>query len=206
MPNAGAGSARPHLRHHRGRRLPERIVQRAGRSPQSVGVSLGSGASFRLAKCSLARFIAVARSRFRRLLAESTNRAALIDTHEQMDRLAADLQGLVLKIRMLPLGPLFQQFRRTARDIARGAARVMGDVTIVGIAGGNVALSFYTQPLEVSIQTTYWGSRPELVELFNLAGRGLVRTELTTYSLDDAVQAYHDLHGGQVRGRAVIVP
>lgn len=91
-------------------------------------------------------------------------------------------------------------------DIARLAARSLGDATIVGIAGGSVPLSFFSQPYEVSIQTTYWGSRPELVELFDLAARGLVHTESTTYSLDDAAQAYRDLRAGTINGRAVIVP
>jgi len=91
-------------------------------------------------------------------------------------------------------------------ELARAAARPLGDVTIVGIAGGSVPLSFFSQPYEVSIQTTYWGTRPELVELLDLAARGLVHVESTTYPLDDALQAYRDLRAGRVRGRAVIVP
>ncbi|MGV0849757.1 NAD(P)-dependent alcohol dehydrogenase [Mycolicibacterium phlei] len=91
-------------------------------------------------------------------------------------------------------------------ELARAAARSLGDVTIVGIAGGSVPLSFFSQPYEVSIQTTYWGSRPELVELLDLAARGTLHIEATTYSLDDAVRAYRDLHEGTIRGRAVIVP
>ncbi|BBX18413.1 oxidoreductase [Mycolicibacterium duvalii] len=91
-------------------------------------------------------------------------------------------------------------------ELARAAARPLGDVTIVGIAGGSVPLSFFSQPYEVSIQTTYWGSRPELTELLELAARGLVHVESTTYSLDDAAQAYRDLAAGKVRGRAVVVP
>lgn len=91
-------------------------------------------------------------------------------------------------------------------ELARAAARPFGDATIVGIAGGTVPLSFLSQPYEVSIQTTYWGSRSELVELLELAARGLVHTESTTYSLDDAAQAYRDLQAGKVDGRAVVVP
>ena len=94
----------------------------------------------------------------------------------------------------------------TTINLARASARPLGDVTIVGIAGGVVPFSFFSQPYEVSLQTTYWGSRPELVELFNLAARGLVKAEYTTYSLDDSVKAYHDLHEGKVSGRAVVVP
>ena len=90
--------------------------------------------------------------------------------------------------------------------LARAAARTLGDATIVGTAGGTVPFSFFSQSYEVSIQTTYYGSRTELAELLDLAARGLVHAESTTYSLDDAAQAYRDLHDGKVRGRAVVVP
>lgn len=91
-------------------------------------------------------------------------------------------------------------------ELARFAARTMADVTIVGIAGGEIPVSFFSQPYEVSIATTYWGTRPELVELLALAARGDVSVEHTTYSLQDGVEAYRDLHEGRVSGRAVIVP
>ena len=90
--------------------------------------------------------------------------------------------------------------------LARAVARVMGDVTIVGIGGGEVPLGFFTQPYEVSIATTYWGSRGELVELLALAAKGLVSTESTVYSLEHGADAYRDLHAGTVTGRAVVVP
>lgn len=89
---------------------------------------------------------------------------------------------------------------------AMAAARVLGDVTIVGIAGGSFPWSFFSQGYEINLATTYWGSRPELLELFALASRGLIHTEHTVYSLDMAPQAYKDLKAGKVRGRAVIVP
>ena len=91
-------------------------------------------------------------------------------------------------------------------QLARSVARVMADVTVVGIGGGEVPLSFFSQPYEVSIATTYWGSRPELVELLALAARGDVSSERTLYSLDDAARAYRDLREGTVTGRAVVVP
>ena len=34
------------------------------------------------------------------------------------------------------------------------SARQLGDLTIVGIAGGTVPVSFFTVPYELSIQTT----------------------------------------------------
>lgn len=91
-------------------------------------------------------------------------------------------------------------------NLARAAARVMGDVTVVGIGGGEIPLGFFSQPYEVSIATTYWGSRPELTELLALAASGQVSTERTVYRLDDAARAYRDLRDGTVMGRAVVVP
>ena len=92
--------------------------------------------------------------------------------------------------------------------LAAGAAsaRQLGDITIVGIAGGTLPVSFFGVPYEASVQTTYWGNRRELVEVLDLASRGLLHTETTLYTLDDAGQAYRDLAHGTVRGRAVVVP
>ena len=86
------------------------------------------------------------------------------------------------------------------------AARQMGDLTIIGIAGGTLPLSFFSIPYEVSVQTTYWGSRPELVELLTLAARGLIESIITTYTLEEATDVYKKLKAGDIDGRAVIVP
>jgi propanol-preferring alcohol dehydrogenase len=89
---------------------------------------------------------------------------------------------------------------------AVGCVRQLGDITIVGIAGGSLPVSFFGVPYEVSVQTTYWGNRRELVEVLDLASRGLLMAETSLYTLDDAAQAYLDLAHGTVNGRAVVVP
>ena len=91
-------------------------------------------------------------------------------------------------------------------QLAAAVSRPLGDVTIVGIAGGTLAFGFFSVPYEVSLQTTYWGSSVELVEVLELARRKVVRAEVTTFSLDDATDAYAALHSGSVHGRAVVVP
>lgn len=58
----------------------------------------------------------------------------------------------------------------------------------------------------MSLQTTYWGARHELLEVLDLGGRGLIESEITTFSLDDAPSAYEALKSGDIEGRAVIVP
>jgi alcohol dehydrogenase, propanol-preferring len=89
---------------------------------------------------------------------------------------------------------------------ATACARQLGDITIVGIAGGTLPVSFFGVPYEVSVQTTYWGNRRELVEVLDLAARGLLAAETSLYTLDDAASAYQDLAHGTVKGRAVVVP
>lgn len=92
--------------------------------------------------------------------------------------------------------------------LALGAAvgRPLGDLSIVGIGGGTLPVSFFSLPYEMSVQTTYWGTRPELVELLELAARGMIEPKVTTFSLDEASRAYEALKAGEVDGRAVIVP
>ncbi len=86
------------------------------------------------------------------------------------------------------------------------AARTVGDLTIVGLGGGSLSVGFFSVPYEVSIQTTYWGSRPELLEVLDLGARGLVRPKTTTFGLDEAMRAYRMMQDGSLEGRAVIVP
>ncbi|HLU71562.1 MAG TPA: zinc-binding dehydrogenase, partial [Nonomuraea sp.] len=72
--------------------------------------------------------------------------------------------------------------------------------------GGTLPLSFFSVPYEVSLQTTYWGTRPELIEVLNLAARGLLRPDTVQFPLDQATDAYHQMENGQLTGRAVVVP
>lgn len=92
--------------------------------------------------------------------------------------------------------------------LALGAtvARQLGDLTLVGIAGGSMPFSFFSQPYEVSLQTTYWGTRPELIEVLDLGSRGLLRPKVTEVSLDEAVDAYRHMAEGKLQGRVVVVP
>jgi propanol-preferring alcohol dehydrogenase len=89
-----------------------------------------------------------------------------------------------------------------------GAAcvRTLGDLTIIGIGGGTLPVGFFSVPYEVSIQSTYWGSRPELIEVLDLGARGLIRPRVVTFPLTEAPAAYRQLREGSVHGRAVIVP
>jgi propanol-preferring alcohol dehydrogenase len=90
--------------------------------------------------------------------------------------------------------------------LAQQVVRTLGDLTIVGAGAATLPVGFYTQPYEVSVQAPCWGSRPELAEVLRLAARGLITPEITTFTLDDALDAYRQMQDGTLRGRAVIVP
>ncbi|MFD7731193.1 NAD(P)-dependent alcohol dehydrogenase [Kitasatospora phosalacinea] len=90
--------------------------------------------------------------------------------------------------------------------LAGQLAAVEGDVTIVGIGGGTLAVGFGALPYEVSVTSPYWGSRSELVEVLDLARAGAVDVHVETYGIDEAPLAYERLHAGKVNGRAVILP
>ncbi|MDP3969578.1 MAG: NAD(P)-dependent alcohol dehydrogenase [Nocardioides sp.] len=91
-------------------------------------------------------------------------------------------------------------------QLAAQSVRGLGDLTVIGLAGGNLAFSFFALPYEVSLQTTYWGNRAELVEVLHLAARGLLGVHLSRFTLDEAPAAYEQLARGEVLGRAVVVP
>ena len=91
--------------------------------------------------------------------------------------------------------------------VAAASVAVAGDVTIVGIGGGTLAVGFGGGlPFEVSASFPYWGTRPELMEVLELAREGLVSSHVETFTLDEAPTAYERLHAGDINGRAVVLP
>jgi propanol-preferring alcohol dehydrogenase len=91
-------------------------------------------------------------------------------------------------------------------DLAGAMAGLESDVVIVGIGGGALAVGFGVLPHETTVTAPYWGTRPELVEILELARAGAVEVHVEAYSLDEAPRAYERLRQGAVGGRAVILP
>ncbi|WFE44030.1 NAD(P)-dependent alcohol dehydrogenase [Verrucosispora sp. WMMD1129] len=154
------------------------------------------------------------------LKATTAARVVAVDTREEALRLAeecgADVtmqsaEGTAEEIRRVTGGrgaDVVLDFVGADATLKLGvaAARTVGDLSIVGLGGGSLSVGFFSVPYEVSIQTTYWGSRPELLEVLDLGARGLVRPKTTTFSLDEAMSAYRMMQDGTLEGRAVIVP
>jgi two-component system chemotaxis sensor kinase CheA len=66
---------------------------------------------------------AIAQGRMRRMLQEKCSSSGtgheVLETHGGLEALFLELQELVMKIRMVPVGPTFHRFARTVRDMAR---------------------------------------------------------------------------------------
>lgn len=90
--------------------------------------------------------------------------------------------------------------------LAAAVSRPLGHVTLVGIGGGSIPFGFFTVPYEVSLASTYWGSRTELMEVIALAEAGHIRPHVERFTLDRATEAYGRMAAGELTGRAVIVP
>jgi NAD+-dependent secondary alcohol dehydrogenase Adh1 len=59
---------------------------------------------------------------------------------------------------------------------------------------------------EFNIVGNLVGNFPELSELMTLAAQGVVKLATRTYRLDQVNEAMHDLIGGRLTGRGVLVP
>src|SRR5581483_7929980 len=90
--------------------------------------------------------------------------------------------------------------------LAAQCGRFEGDLTIVGLAGGAFAFSFFSQPYECSLQTTYWGSAIELIEVLELARAGKIHAHVERHPFEDAIEVYERLRRGEIQGRAVVCP
>jgi two-component system chemotaxis sensor kinase CheA len=78
---------------------------------------------------------AIGQGRLRRMIEEKyvvkTSGSELLETQHGLEALFLDLQELVMKIRMVPVGPIFHRFARSVRDTARKSGK-LARMLIVG--------------------------------------------------------------------------
>jgi alcohol dehydrogenase, propanol-preferring len=91
-------------------------------------------------------------------------------------------------------------------QLAGQVARVRGHLTIVGLGGGTLPVSFFGLPYECSVASPYWGFIPELMDVVSLAQAGKIRMLVEYFPLERAGEAYQLLREGKLEGRAVITP
>lgn len=86
--------------------------------------------------------------------------------------------------------------------------RKRGNLVLVGLFGGSAELVLPTIPLKaITIQGAYTGNYKNLVELVELAKKGVINPIVSKrYSLSDVNTALTDLKQGKIIGRAVMNP
>ena len=79
---------------------------------------------------------------------------------------------------------------------------------MVGLFGGSLEISLVSIPLKsITIQGAYTGNYNDMVELLDLARKGVINPVISKrYSLEDANAALEDLKARKIIGRAVINP
>ncbi|WP_061960921.1 NAD(P)-dependent alcohol dehydrogenase [Demequina flava] len=90
--------------------------------------------------------------------------------------------------------------------LAREVVAIQGSVTVAGIANGVAEWSFFTTPYESSLTNTYWGTIEDLHEIAALYRDGKIEMDVTTFTMDEALDAYQKLVNHEILGRAVVVP
>jgi two-component system, chemotaxis family, sensor kinase CheA len=80
--------------------------------------------------------IVIAQGRLRQMIEKlsSEEGRAILEMHREAERLYMDLQSEVMSIRMVPVGPMFRQFVRSVRDLARSH----GKLARLEVVGGDV--------------------------------------------------------------------
>ena len=86
--------------------------------------------------------------------------------------------------------------------------RKRGNIVLVGLFGGAVDLPLVSIPLKaITIQGAYTGNYNDMIELIDLAKRGVIKPIVSKhYSIDEANNALEDLKNRKVIGRSVINP
>jgi len=90
--------------------------------------------------------------------------------------------------------------------LAAEVARVLGNVTLIGLARGSVPFAFGSVPRGCSFTTIIGCSCSELAEVVALAEAGKIQMRTERFPLAKVADAYDRLRANQVQGRAVILP
>ena len=95
------------------------------------------------------------------------------------------------------------------QDTADLAVKLVGrwsDIVMVALGPGAIPVSVDTTPSGTNVRAPVWGTRPELIEVLDLARSGAITVETERFRLEDGPIAYERLAAGRLRGRAVLVP
>jgi two-component system chemotaxis sensor kinase CheA len=126
----------------------KRLVTASGRLGESGAVARGDGlpgAGHRTLRADVDKLdhmlnltgeIVIAHGRLRQMIEKlgTEQGRAILEMHRDAERMYMDLQSEVMGIRMVPVGPVFRQFIRSVRDLARSH----GKLARLEVVGGDV--------------------------------------------------------------------
>src|SRR5262249_37816437 len=84
--------------------------------------------------------------------------------------------------------------------------RILGSLTMIGLARGSIPFSFDTVPKECSLATIVGSNNSDLYEVVALAEEGLFKLHTQSFALDSALDAYSLMKANKLSARAVIHP
>jgi two-component system chemotaxis sensor kinase CheA len=126
----------------------KRLVTASGRLGESGAVTRGDGlpgAGHRTLRADVDKLdhmlnltgeIVIAQGRLRQMIEKlgTEQGRAILEMHRDAERMYMDVQSEVMGIRMVPVGPVFRQFIRSVRDLARSH----GKLARLEVVGGDV--------------------------------------------------------------------
>jgi propanol-preferring alcohol dehydrogenase len=90
--------------------------------------------------------------------------------------------------------------------LATSVLAIGGHLSAVGHGGGALPVPVESLPFDSTVGRPCWGTLPELHDVVALARGGALTVEVEVFELGEALDAYRRLRGGEVDGRAVVVP
>jgi propanol-preferring alcohol dehydrogenase len=91
-------------------------------------------------------------------------------------------------------------------ELALRSARILGSVAFVGAGGGIARVGWESLPRDCEVWSPQGGTHPELHEVVKLCQRFPVRHRVERFAFDETPLAYERLRGGDLAGRAVVLP
>ena len=172
--------------------------------PDAVAVVIGVGGLGHLAvgilrQLTEARVIGVDSRAEAVALARECGATAAVSPDEAVDVVARVSEGRGADVVIDCVGA------QATEELAASVLRPAGDLVIVGSGGGALTLAKPgLLPSGARVRLPFWGTRPELVELVDLARAGGVHTRITEFGLGEALSVFDDLRRGRITGRAVL--
>lgn len=92
-------------------------------------------------------------------------------------------------------------------DACYAVLRHGGTIHILGLTGDSVRISpITTMRKDLTVKTSYWGTKNELVEVLQALSDGLLNPTIETRPMSQCGQVLADMHHGKLKHRVALIP